>query len=271
MRFFQGIALAYEGDRTTPRDFCAGNLMVDSARPRETCLPRPCRIGLFPGSRPWQARLTLGPMLQIAQELSQRLAGKVEFEVVQSPFLEDSALDRALQSPFPLGLPTAQGRLEPGLIRLSSGLEVSRVPGGGDLSGLDLAITIPGTNTAELACAGIPFVVILHPLAFIGGGGLSGLVERLPLPNAWKSSLRRRKHRRLRFTALPNQKANFALVPEVILERSLEPVCSILQGWVEEPLEQERMRQRIQGIMGEPGACRRLARWTIETLETTVG
>jgi len=267
-RWFDGVALAYQGDIRRGSDHFVGNLMVDRLNWNPTRPEgRPVRIGLFPGSRAWQARLTLGPMLTSVQELSQTLGQAVQFELVKSPFITDQGLARALSHPFPLGLPVTQAQIADDHLILESGLKIAKRTGGVGLEGLDLAVTIPGTNTAELACAGIPFVVILHPLAYIGGGGLSGLLERLPLPNRLKSYLRKRKHRRLKLTALPNQKAGRMLVPELVLTDSLEPLTSLLRRWVEEPQEVERRRNELQGVMGEPGATRRLAEWIFDAVE----
>ncbi|MFN8606072.1 MAG: hypothetical protein U0931_00980 [Vulcanimicrobiota bacterium] len=251
-RFFDHPIYAHQGE---PR---VGNLMVDRVAPG----PPPTRpvLGLFPGSRAWQLRLTLGRFLLVAEEL-QRRHPQVELRLVQSPFVQDDDLRRALAHPFNLGLPSARARVENDRLVLESGLEVPKRPGGQAMHDLSMALTVPGTNTAELACAGIPFVICLHPLAFLGGGGLPGLIERLPLPSAWKVPLRRRKLRRLRYTALPNQLAGRAVVPEIIVESSLEPLTARFQEWVEDPGQVERIRQQLQEVMGQPGATARLAEW----------
>ncbi|MBX3168129.1 MAG: hypothetical protein KF760_11995 [Candidatus Eremiobacteraeota bacterium] len=253
-RFFDFPIYAHAGD---PR---VGNLMVDRVAPGLP-LPRPV-LGLFPGSRPWQLRLTLGRYLLVAQELSRRCP-QLDFMLVQSPFVQDADLRKALEQPFHLGLPSARARVEANRLVLEGGLEIPKRVGGGAMNDLSLAMTVPGTNTAELACAGIPFVVTLHPLAFLGGGGLAGIIERLPLPSAWKIPLRRRKLRRLRFTALPNQLAGEAIAPEVIVHSSLDPLVEQVQRWVEDPEDVARIRQQLQAVMGQPGATTRLAEWII--------
>jgi lipid-A-disaccharide synthase len=244
-----------------------GNLMVDRLPPRSPTRSGPCRIGLFPGSRGWQARLTLGPMLACVAELRRRWGEQVDCQVIQSPFLPLHSLQRALDAPYPLGLPCLPGKVEPTRI-CTERFDVGILPGNPETLGqLDLALTIPGTNTAELACAGIPFVTLLHPLAFLGGGGLRGLVERLPLPATWKAPMRRAKQRRLRFTALPNQVAGRFLVPEVVLDRSMEPVTEILGHWIEDAESRHSVAQQLVGAMGRPGACQRLANWLIEKID----
>ncbi|MBN9415926.1 hypothetical protein ABS71_13350 [bacterium SCN 62-11] len=253
-RFFDHPVFGYAGE---PR---VGNLMVDRVSAGE--IPQRPVLGLFAGSRPWQLRLTLGRYLLVAQELRKRCP-ELDFLLVQSPFVQDADLRKALDRPFNLGLPSARARVEADRLVLDDGLEIPKRMGGGPMSDLSLAMTVPGTNTAELACAGIPFVVTLHPLAFLGGGGLPGIIERLPLPSAWKIPLRRRKLRRLRFTALPNQVAGEAIAPEIIVSSSLDPLADQIQRWVEDPDEVARIRQQLQGVMGQPGATTRLAEWIV--------
>ena len=248
-----------------------GNLMVDRLPPRMFAEEGPVRIGLFPGSRAWQARLTMGPMLHSAAELRRRWGSRVQCWVVQSPFLPLHSLQKALDSPFPLGLPTLPGRVEPTRI-CSDDVDLEIRPGCPEtLHQLDLAVTIPGTNTAELACAGIPFVTLLHPLAYLGGGGLRGLVERLPLPSAWKVPLRLSKQRRLRFTALPNQVSGRSLVPEVVLDRSMDPVVDILSAWIGDTPGRHQLADQLIGAMGHAGACERLATWLVERVDQQRG
>ena len=264
-RFFDHAAYAYGPESQG----VVGNLMVDRASlnpPRDPSAP--WRIGLFPGSRPWQLRLTLGRYLVVAQQLARQ---GIESVLMQSPYVNDKDLARALSHPFDLGIAGAQAEIQPHQLRLDDGTRVARRAGGGSLEGLDLAITIPGTNTAELACAGIPFVVTLHPLAYLAGGGLPGLIERLPLPSRWKTPLRQRKLRRLRFTSLPNQVSGEAIVPELILRDSMNPVVDQIQAWVEDPQQVQRIRQQLQGVMGRPGATQRMAEWIVKVVDGQIG
>lgn len=257
-RYFDHQALAYEG---------IGNLMVDRIAPRP---PRPefRRIGLLPGSRPWQLRLTLGRYLIVARQL---LAMGLEPVLLQSPYVSDLDLQRALDRPLFLGLPWLKAEVRSEDLLLPDGQRVPKRQGGGQFSDLDAAITIPGTNTAELACAGVPFVVTLHRLAYLGGGGLSGLIERLPLPTRWKVPLRSRKLARMRFTALPNQVAGRPIVPELIVGDSLDPIAGQIRDWVEDPSEVARIRVELQGVMGQPGATRRLVEWMERVVDGQVG
>jgi hypothetical protein len=241
---------------------CLGDLMVDHVRWNEES-PEVPTIALFPGSRPWQLRLCLTPLLYLAEHFPR----PVNWVLMQSPFVSPEQLQWAIDRPLQLGLPSARGQVEGPVLRLASGKTIELRRGGQGMQGLSMAVTLPGTNTAELACAGVPFVVPLHPLAYIGGGGLSGLLERLPLPSAWKVASRQRKHRRLRFTALPNQRAGRAVVPEILLSKSVDPLRDQLLQWLEEPAEVERIRADFRGLMGPPGASTRLAEWMIELVE----
>ena len=96
-------------------------------------------------------------------------------------------------------------------------------------------MTIPGTNNAELACAAKPFLLTLHQRAFIGGGGLAGLLERIPfLPESWSIELRKRKHARLRFLSHPNMIAERMVAPEVMAGSDTLELEHELIRWMED-------------------------------------
>jgi lipid-A-disaccharide synthase len=82
-----------------------------------------------------------------------------------------------------------------------------------------LTLTIPGTNTAELAILGVPFAVVV-PLQFLDDVPAEGLLEyvgRIPgLGRLIKREAVRRYFARPRLLALPNLRAGRAVVPEWI-------------------------------------------------------
>ncbi len=82
-----------------------------------------------------------------------------------------------------------------------------------------LTLTIPGTNTAELAILGVPFAVIV-PLQLLDHVPAEGLLEyagRIPgVGRLIKREAVRRYFARPRLVALPNLRASRAVVPEWI-------------------------------------------------------
>jgi lipid-A-disaccharide synthase len=87
------------------------------------------------------------------------------------------------------------------------------------LAHADLTLTIPGTNTVELAILGVPFAVIV-PIDLLDQVPTEGLLEyvgRLPgLGRLIKREAVRRFFARPRLVALPNLRAGHAIVPEWI-------------------------------------------------------
>ncbi len=83
----------------------------------------------------------------------------------------------------------------------------------------DLVLTVPGTNTAELAILGVPFAVVV-PVEFLDRVPTEGLLEWVGrIPGAGRLIKRlaaRRYFARPRLLALPNLRAGRAIVPEWI-------------------------------------------------------
>ena len=186
-----------------------------------------------------------------------------------SPFVTRADVRNALEHPFRLGLPRAQGILDGDTLRTSAGLEVQVLWGRPyeAMARMDVALTIPGTNTGEMACVGRPMVVGLSPSAPIPRGGLGGVLDRLPLFPLLKRLLRWRTYRRLRYVAQPNRLAGRALVPEVVVEQDLGVLVRPLVALLEDPEGRQRLGQELQAVMGGGrGACARMAKLILEVV-----
>ncbi|MBI3930132.1 MAG: hypothetical protein HY319_31640 [Armatimonadetes bacterium] len=248
-----------------------GNLMVDgvaTASPGDGDFglePGRPVIGLFPGSRHMHLRATLGAYLALVERIALQRP-EIQFLLALSPFVRVEDMDRALIRPLPLGLPTCKARYEPGILVTDGGCRLAVAHGQPYevMRRIDVALSIPGTNTAELACAGKPMVITLHPLAHVGGGGLSGLLEFLPLGKVLKSRLRRRKYSRLRFTAHPNIIAQRHVVPEIVIGKDLEEVQRTLLELIDRPEQRLRLGQELRGLMGPAGAADKMARTLLD-------
>lgn len=184
-----------------------GDLRVDAltrARPSARLARSGVRVALFPGSRQWIVRGFLPLLLRLAEAMRQRRRD-VEFALVASPFLRRGALAAALD-----------GR-RADLARL--GITVVDGDDLGAAAGADLAITLPGTNTVQLAVLGVPMLVILpldHP-AQIRTEGLSEWLGRIPVfGSAIKSLMARRFLRHPHALAWPNRQAGRMIVPELV-------------------------------------------------------
>lgn len=258
------------------RVVCVGDLMVDGValpESRETArqalglaLDRPV-LGLFPGSRSPHLRAALPLFLRVAERLA-RSHPELQFLLVLSPFVSLAAAQQALDQPFDIGVERSWGHFGRYRLKTRAGLEVVVTQGRPhqSMGALDLALTIPGTNTAELACAGCPMVLVLSTRAPLPRGGLGGLLDLMPL-GAWKEQLRLKEY--LRFphgVAQPNLRARRKLVPEVILQDSLDPLISVLGELARDSERRAQISRELRVLMGVPGAGERLADQILETL-----
>ncbi|HHV93742.1 MAG TPA: hypothetical protein GXX47_04290 [Firmicutes bacterium] len=225
-------------------------------------------IGLFPGSRPWEFRHVLPLFLRSAEIISRDLQ-TVQFALSVSPFVTEDDLRDVLASPSPL-LEGSGGEIieerSAGIWRLKTqgGLLLTAVQGWQhDLMHLAaLAVTIPGSNTAEMAALGLPMVVVtpLNKPELIPLEGIPGLIGSIPLVGRYlkrKAVLTAAK--RIKFAALPNMKAQEEIVPELIGFLGPEDVAVAVGSLLRSPEKLRAMSSRLQQIMGARGAAGRIA------------
>ena len=204
----QDLADALAATRV-PRDRMdvVGDLRVDhlaSYRDLADASRRGAHVALLPGSRGWMVEGMLPFLLETASAMrAQR--GEIRFSVIASPFLAPEAVARMLA---------------PHRARLAAlGIDVVQDDRLRALAGCDLAITVPGTNTVELAILGVPMLVVL-PLdrpGRIRTEGMSEWIGRLPgLGTAVKTAMAWRFLRRRQLVAWPNREAGREVVPEMV-------------------------------------------------------
>ena len=184
-----------------------GDLRVDAlarARPAVRAPYDGARVALFPGSRRWIVGGFLPFLLRIASAMRERRRD-VEFVLVASPFLRRDALAATLDG--------QRANFERLGITVVDGDDL------GAAAGADLAITLPGTNTVQLAVLGVPMLVVL-PLDQPGRIRTEGLSEwfgRIPgLGSAIKGVMAWRFLRRPHALAWPNRQAGRMVVPELV-------------------------------------------------------
>lgn len=258
---FSAVAAANEDTAQAHRASLVGDLMVDAVLQNLPGQSTEEALALFPGSRYVHLKTALTPYLRVAE----RVARGKKVLLALSPFVKDEQLRRACEGSF-LSCDQAPARVEGDRLVTQGGLEVEIIKARPyeAIDRCSLALSIPGTNTAQLACAGKPFVLGLHRLAQIGGGGLFGLLDRLPLGplNAW---LRRRKQDRYRLVALPNIKAGEMVCPEIYADDHLDNLVEVVDELLHEPERRARLGERLQEVMGRAGAGRRLAQMLLES------
>ena len=252
-----------------------GDLRVDAvnARLREVATEPPKRLrttsgeasqtlALFPGSRWLHLKASLGVFLRAAELTAEHVPG-LEVIMAGSPFVTPERLANAAQRPFDLGLATTTARFKDNELLTERGLRVKvhwdNSPA--VIAECDFALSLPGTNTAELAIAGKPTVVPLSDKAPVGGGGLLGLLDRMPglLPglSGVKRWMKNRKKNRLTYLALPNQLANREVMPEFWVHDDLSNLIEILIDLACDPERRRLIGEDAQSVMGPPGASGR--------------
>jgi lipid-A-disaccharide synthase len=246
-----------------------GDLMVDGValtedraevRRRLGLSPESRVVGLFPGSRAVHLRAALPVFLRTAELLAERVPG-TEFLLVLSPFVNLAAAQQALDRPLSIGVERATGRFARSSLTTARGLEVRVTQGRPheSMQALDLAVSVPGTNTAELACAGVPMITVVSARAPLPRGGLGGLIELLPVGRL-KDRLRVKEYLKFPWgVAQPNLRARRKLVPEVILQDSLAELVQTGAGWLTDDRQRQQLSRELRALMGETGAWPRLA------------
>lgn len=254
-----------------------GNLMLDAVRVQRK--PEEVReelgasgrelVLLLPGSRPAEVEY-MTPFLVKTVDLLRKARPATAFVLSLSPFAQPAQLAAALAgaSAAELGVDArfsaAEGGNVVGEILTADGARLSVWQGRRfDLmAASDLALTIPGTNTAELGHLGVPMVVALpltHPER-IPLEGLAGLIGNLPrLGKALKRRILPRLAARMPYAAWPNQLAQEYVVPELRGEVTPEDAAEEAAQLLSDAAKRAATSGRLRRIMGEPGAARRLA------------
>jgi hypothetical protein len=243
-----------------------GNLMVDAALlrvPHRAASPRARPVvALFPGSRTYFLQQLLPFFLRVAHSL-QSGRPEVRFVLAQSPFVSHDDVRRAIAPGGERVVEGDNGTLhvdgQRTFIRSERGVGVEVLSPEQAMQHARLAVTIPGTNTAELAVLGIPMLLVLptNRLHAVPLPGLAGHLGQIPvLGPAAKELIAQAIVRRRTFWAHPNRLANAAIVPEMIGLLSADAIAERLARILAQPLGP--MEQRLRQAMGAPGASARL-------------
>jgi len=242
-----------------------GELMVDAVHLRRAKSSREDRrapvVAIFPGSR---ANLMIHALPYFAVQvdrLSARFPG-LGWVVARSRFIPMETL-RTLPPPM-------DGRHWQAValqfhedatgawFQTEGGNRIDILDGPDAIVHADYALTIPGTNTGELAAAGVLMVVALP--TYIGEQvplpGLIGHLGRLPLiGTALKLGFGWRLLRRLGFLSQPNARTGRMLVPEFVGEGLHDSIEAALSAHIEGYGHDEGLREAVRASMGPPGAA----------------
>jgi lipid A disaccharide synthetase len=142
----------------------------------------------------------------------------------------------------------------------AAGIEVE-YGGWPNVVGSDLVLTIPGTNTLELAILRIPSLVVL-PFSLAPQIPTEGLIEwitRIPyLGPALRLQIARAYVRRVPYVALPNMRAGRLIMPELIGAVTPQQVAEESARLIRDPSARAALAQALEAIPRETGAARRI-------------
>jgi lipid-A-disaccharide synthase len=126
------------------------------------------------------------------------------------------------------------------------------------LNAADLVVTIPGTNTAQIAALGLPMLVVFPldrpeviPLEGILHYIINIPVIRYPLKRfiAWLIN------KKTKFFALPNIKANREIVREIRGKIDPQFAAEVIALLLKDKARLAQMSKELKEVMGEPGAA----------------
>lgn len=269
--FFEGYfsrnALSTRGllkRRVDPKRIAeVGDLVVDAvldAVPETP--PGEDLVTFLPGSRQEEFRHFIPFYARVSEILSERLPN-YRFQAVISPFLQPPDMRRLLELPPDPRLEHARGQLQGDAFVCQSGLRLPliRTQNLQHLARSRLAVTIPGTKTAEAAVLGVPTLTLI-PLncpEFLPAGGLLGLLDWLPGGSHLKGQILLSQRHKVGLLAQPNQLLGEALMPERIDRMSALQVADEIESHLREPdlLREKGLRFR-QAYLELAGCSQRM-------------
>lgn len=240
-----------------------GDLVLDAVRqqvaaPVEHRLPQ---VSYLPGSRPHELALLTPFFLALHKELQKAHPGTSGVLHV-SPFQPLSQLEHLLQQPPDPAVGGFQGRLEGNRLKaLDVELELALHDGYSRLSQSELAVSIPGTKTAEAGYLRTPLVTLL-PLnrpEYLPSIGLVGLLDYLPGGRHLKGRLLLRLKDKIGLLAHPNILAQRALLPEYVERIEVNSMARRLSSILENKKELSEVRRHLEELYSwEPQPARML-------------
>ncbi len=194
-------------------------------------------IAMMPGSRLWEIRHLLPIYGKIVERLKQEDAS-LQFILIISPFTPISDIEAFKES---------------SLFDVFTPFE--------SITAADLVVTIPGTNTAQVAALGLPMIV-LFPLdkpESIPMEGLANYLGAIPvLGNIIKRIIANLVNKATKYFALPNIKANREIIPEIRGKISIKEASDKILGMVHDDFYLGETSQILKHLMAQANASEKI-------------
>jgi hypothetical protein len=215
------------------RVIVTGDLVYSSLKPggdrlsiRDTLglAPHERMLAFLPGSRAFEVAHMLPLFLKVIDDTAKDFNEYKPF-ILKSPYMPYEYIAEALAGWRNVaGITGLSGELVEGTkssraIQIRNGREVCILEGGLDqwAEGIDFAVTVPGTNTVQLAYKGVPALVVapLNKPELIPIEGAAGLLKWIPFGTRILRKAALKYFERFSFSALPNMYANREILPEL--------------------------------------------------------
>ena len=244
-----------------------GELMVDAAHLRRVSAHGTkdgrIMIALFPGSREYMAEFMLPYYAVIVDEFNSQRSD-IDWVIAKADFVRMEFLRHLQMPPQERTWPARELRFgEAGntqWLETPSGNRMRILAGKEVLSLADFALTIPGTNTGEIAASGIPMIVVVptylgHDVPLPGIGGHLG---RIPvIGRMLKLAVGRSLLRSLPLLSQPNRRAGRMIVPEFVGQGLHPQIKAALTDLLAS--DTQDLRNAVRDAMGMAGAAQILA------------
>jgi lipid-A-disaccharide synthase len=275
---FNKIFLTAEktSDRRREKIVPLGNLMVDAARMRCSRRiagkPGSVTVGIFPGSRYYMAKEFLPFFMKVARYVSASIKN-IRWTFAKSDYLSIDVIKKIIQTGNEILRDGERAcfkmdRTSPFLVS-ESGVRFDILRPEEVLAQADVALTIPGSNTAELAILGIPMIVMLptQRVELYPFPGPIGHLNKIPVIGKYiKIALLQQYFKKVKYLALPNKLAQREIVPEIKGKITSEDIAKEFTSYIQKPLQ--HVSEELRSVMGTEGAARSLVSEILNVVES---
>ncbi|MBU0686820.1 MAG: hypothetical protein KKB81_03090 [Candidatus Margulisbacteria bacterium] len=243
-----------------------GDLMVDSINTypkkediieRNNLKPNKKIVTFLPGSRPLQTKNLLPFYVDIIDLLNSKTK-EAQYVLSVSPF---TAIDDLANYVKGKGKLVTESGLSYIISNAGNRVLVSKALNYEVISISDLCVTVPGTNTAQVAALGKPMLVVFpfNKPEVLPVEGLLGLITSIPILGVQlKRMLVKIVNENTDFFALPNIKAEKEIVPEIRGVLTPSEVAESILSLLRNQRKLDQMSAALTAIMGEKGAAANL-------------
>ena len=246
-----------------------GEMMVDASAAKRGGLDAPDAdskvVGIFPGSRAYMTEFLL-PYYAPAIDAIAASRPDIKFLMARSDYVTDDWL-RSFPSP-PLDRHWTAGAVRfvedssSQWFETEAGTRIDVRPNGEVFRKMKAALTIPGTNTGEMAAAGIPMVTVLPTYRYVAEQvplrGIAGHVARIPwLGMKLKTMAAQAALNTTGLLSQANRRAGKRIVPELVGQDLHADIAKELLGLMDDTTGEVSLE--IQKVMGQPGAAERFS------------